>query len=537
MKSACGLQTLIGALTLFLTVFAPVVLAADEIRYRTEPGDTLVDLGKTMLTRPGDWVQVQQLNDIADPLKLPVGIELRIPIALLKPLPRSAVVGAVAGEATVDGRAADPGMRVGAGSELATGDDGHLTLQLPDGSELTLPARSSARIERLNGFRTNSSQDLRLRLGNGRIESRVVRQRGPSARYRIDTPTAVIGVRGTEFRVAWNESESLSLAEVTEGSVTVGSRSGGTRVVKAGSGIALPRGKRSSGPVYLPKAPALGPLPTAFDRPVFRFPLPAREGIDAWRVRVIRDGPLPAPTLFDALVSGDEVRIAGLPDGDYRLTVRGVDSRGLEGFDAEHAFTLKARPEPPFSFFPPVGANASAGAVALGWTAAPEAESYLFELAPGSGFTGEGVVRRKLGASRTTIELAPGNYVWRVASVRPDGDRGPWSDPVLLEVRPAQEAPSDPVIEAGTISFSWSGRPGQRFEYQFGRDIAFESLLASGATTVPEVSLARPGSGIHYIRVRSIDPDGFVSEWSGAHKVDLGFGFPWPLFVLPLLAL
>lgn len=537
MSPECLRRGLANLFALSLAGLAPAALAAEEIRYRTEPGDTLAGLGNSMLIRPGDWVRIQQLNDIADPLKLPVGIDLRIPVSLLKPLPRSGVVAAVAGDAKIDGRDATAGMRVGTGSELSTGEDGHITLQLPDGSELALPARSSARIERLNGFRTNRSQDLRLRLGNGRVESRVARQRGPSARYRIDTPTAVIGVRGTDFRVAWDESERLSITEVTQGSVAVTSKSGKASRVKAGSGMAIALGERSSGPVALPKAPELGALPADFDRPVLRFPLPDLAGNDAWRVRVTPSGQLPAPTLFEALVAGNEVRIAGLADGEYQLTLRGVDSRGLEGFDAVHAFRLKARPEPPFSFFPPVGGNASAGAVVLGWTGAPEAETYLFELSPNGSFAGEGVVRRELAATRTAVELTPGQYVWRVASIRADGDRGPWSDPVPLAVRPAQEAPTDVVVEGGTISFSWSGRPGQTFDYQFGRDTGFESLLMSGSTDVPAISLARPGSGVHYIRVRSVDPDGFVSEWSGAHKVDLGFGFPWPLFVIPLLAL
>lgn len=522
---------------LCVTAAVPAALAADEITYRTEPGDTLIDLGTAMLVRPSDWVRIQALNGIADPLKLPVGLELRIPVGLLKPLPRSGVVAAVAGDAKIDGRDASTGMRVGAGSALATGDDGHITLQLPDGSELALPARSSATIERLNGFRANRLQDLRLRLESGRVESRVAPQRGPSARYRIDTPTAVIGVRGTDFRVAWDAGEQTSRAEVTQGSVEVTAKSGMTRLVKAGTGMAIAPGARSAGPVALPGAPRLGALPVLFDRPMLRVQLPDRAGVDAWRVRVAPVGRVPAPTLFDERIEGDEVRIAGLADGEYRLMVRGIDARGLEGFDAEHLFRLAARPEPPFSLFPPVDGVVSAGEVALGWTDAPEGAAYLFELAPDGRSGGDGVIRRELEATRTTIDLAPGRYTWRVATVNPGGDRGPWSDPVPLEVRPAQAPPTDPVVEGNRISFSWSGQPGQRFDYQFGPDAGFESPRAAGTTDVPEVTLARPVSGIHYIRVRAIDPDGFVSEWSGAHKVDLGPGFPWPLLLIPVLAL
>lgn len=538
MIPACSRQALATLCAVLLAGLASGAgHAADEISYRTEAGDTLIGLGKAMLVRPDDWVRIQALNNIPDPMNLPVGIDLRIPVALLKPLPRSGIVAAVAGEAKVDGRDARTGMRVGTGSALSTGDDGHITLQLPDGSELSLPARSSASIERLNGFRASTAQDLRLRLHGGRVESRVARQRGPSARYRIDTPTAVIGVRGTDFRVAWDEGDRVSLAEVTKGSVAVQSRAGKTRLIKSGTGIALAAGASTSAAVALPGAPDLGSLPKVIEQTVFKLPLPPLAGIDAWRVRVAPVAELPAPTLFDERVEGDEVRIAGLADGDYQLTVRGVDPRGLEGFEAAHRFTLKARPEPPFSFFPPVGGNASAGSVKIGWTASPDAASYLFELAGDDSFGGDDVQRRALAGTGTTVELAPGTYVWRVAAVRSDGDRGPWSEPVSLLVRPAQEAPTDPVIEGGRIAFAWSGQPGQKFEYQFGPDPGFDSPLAAGTTAVPEVSLDRPGSGIHYIRVRAIDPDGFVSDWSGAHAVDLGFGFPWPVFIIPLLAL
>nr|MBL8456553.1 hypothetical protein [Zoogloeaceae bacterium] len=43
---------------LCVTAAVPAALAADEITYRTEPGDTLIDLGTAMLVRPSDWVRI-----------------------------------------------------------------------------------------------------------------------------------------------------------------------------------------------------------------------------------------------------------------------------------------------------------------------------------------------------------------------------------------------------------------------------------------------------------------------------------------------
>ena len=49
--------------------------------------------------------------------------------------------------------------------------------------------------------------------------------------------------------------------------------------------------------------------------------------------------------------------VATLPDGEYRVRVRGVDATGLEGRDAEWPLTLDARPEPPVLVSPAPGAN------------------------------------------------------------------------------------------------------------------------------------------------------------------------------------
>lgn len=512
---------------------------AQELIYRVEPGDTLMALGVALLRNPGDWVELQRINKVRDPRRLSIGKELRIPYALLRPFPRSAEVEAVAGDARIDGRAAAAGDRVGAGSVLDTGDDGHLAIALPDGSRLIVPARSTATISTLQGYAGTDEQSVELSLRKGRVESRVAPQRGPAARYRVDTPTAVIGVRGTDFRAGFEPDSRRSRAEVVSGSVGLRPLLGGAleRRVEHGFGLITGAGA-ASGLVPLLPPPRTDRLPVLFERPLLRIPMPELDGARAWRAQVVRaDAPL--PVLYDQRVEDGIARVAGLPDGEYRLLVRGIDANGLEGFDASHAFRLKARPEPPFNGAPAEGAKVPAGGVTLNWTHAPEAARYVVELAPLSDSAADPFAAALLHDGTASVSLrttlAAGTYVWRVASVREDGDRGPWSDPVSFTVRPLQELSEPPEIGEHEMAFRWVGEAGQRFEYQFSDDERFARILKQGATEAPELVLPKPSVGTYYLRIRAIDPDGYVNAWSGVQRVELPP--PWWYMLLPLIAL
>jgi hypothetical protein len=529
----------LSVVALFVFVGLPGPAVADEIRYRVLSGDTLIGIGESLLSRPADWTRVQVLNRVEDPYRIPVGTMLRIPVRLLRTEPREAEVIAVFGEARVDGVAASTGMAVAAGTAIETGDDGHIRLRLPDGSMLILPARSRARVDTLHGYRGTDTQDLKLDLERGGVESQVVPQRGPAARYRIDTPTAVIGVRGTDFRVAMDQPSGRMRAEVSSGQVRAeahASPAQRSRDISGGFGLVAMRGERLPQPVRLLPPPATDSIADLFERPVIRFALAADQAVFARRVQVRADMPL-APVLFDDVFATEEVRIAGLDDGRYRLIVRGIAADGLEGLDAEHIFVLKARPEPPFLSVPPNRGKTSAGPVGFEWTGASEAVRYRVQLVDGVGDDAPVVLDKEVEGVSARVELDPGHYAWRVASIRADGDQGPWSDAASFEVRPRPSEPEPPRFDPDTISFSWSGEDGQQFEYQFAADEAFATRLYEGRTDVPQVSLARPGPATYWLRVRTIDPDGYTSPWTTAQRVVVPASFPWWLLLLPLLLL
>ena len=513
----------------------PARAEEDVLRYVVQGGDTLIGLGESLFEDPHAWPGVQRLNGVANPRRIPIGTELRIPVRLLRKLPRAGEVIFVAGEAMADGRAVVTGDRVHAGTRLQTGAGSFLTVELPDGSRLTMQPRSRLRIEDLHGYRGfDDAQRASFDVEEGRIETDVQPQSGPAARYRIHTPTAIIGVRGTSFRVA--AQADVTHAEMREGTVEVSGDAPRDRRVRldAGFGLVARAGKPLPPPVALLPPPDLSALPDLLERPLMVFTLEPVADAVAYRGQVATDAAF-TQIVAEARSALPELKVAGLPDGQYYLRARAIDSHGLEGRDAQAGFRLKARPEPPFVITPRAGGKVNAGEVAFTWSRAEGAATYRFALSHDEDLSSPIVEDDALAEPARAVSLEAGTYHWRLASTRADGDRGPWGDPVTVTVRPPMAAVPPPAFDEASMYFAWGGEPGQRFEYQFADDERFASIVASGTVDVPELRMDRPAPGAYFLRVRAIDADGFVGDYSSAQQVIVPADFPEWLFSVPLL--
>jgi ferric-dicitrate binding protein FerR (iron transport regulator) len=102
---------------------------------------------------------------------------------------------------------------LGPGEVVRTGADGFAELMFNDGSRINLDANSSLMLESANG---NTST---YRLTLGRIKAHV--KRLGDRRYKVRTPTAICGVRGTEFVLETNEA-GASAVVVLQGEVAFG---------------------------------------------------------------------------------------------------------------------------------------------------------------------------------------------------------------------------------------------------------------------------------------------------------------------------
>lgn len=530
------LHAVLAALTVLPVAAAE---ALDYFHYTTEAGDTLIGIGEAILRQPADWRRVQHINRIADPKRIPIGTVLRIPVTLMRTDPVTATVSQVQGEVSGERGPLEAGAQIGSGAEIVTGQNGSTTIELSDGSLLTLQPGSRLSVESLNVIHGTKQQDAQLRLHKGRVEAQVDKQRGPAARFRVLTPTAAVGIRGTRFRVGTEEPGAppgTTRTEVTEGAVGV--EAGRARLaLTEGFGAVAAAGSIAQ-PVALLAPPVIAATASLQERPLVRVPFAEVTGARAYRAQVAVDAAFRS-ILAQAVFALNEAKFGDLADGNYHVRIRAIDRFGLEGRDADLAFRLKARPEPPFASRPQNQAKLRADTVAFAWTQADEAQRYRFQLARDGAFAEPVLERDDLGETHLAVteRLPPADYYWRVRSVRGDGDAGPWGDVQRFQLRAPPADPEPAKIDDKSLSFSWPAEPGQSFEFQLAKDEAFAQPIENRALREPTITLPKPDGGTYFMRVRATDPDGYVGPYTATQKIEVPHGKPWWMLLLlvPLL--
>lgn len=121
------------------------------------------------------------------------------------PGPRVGTFKQVQGEVLLgrgDGRAVQPGEAVRPGERIRTGKDGAASLVLKDGTVLVLGPDSTADLSQYQFNSTTQEGNLLVELlqGSVRMVTGLLAKVNPE-RFKVKTPTAVVGVRGTDFIV------------------------------------------------------------------------------------------------------------------------------------------------------------------------------------------------------------------------------------------------------------------------------------------------------------------------------------------------
>ena len=146
----------------------------------------------------------------------------------------------LAGQATVE-RAGESfpvtvGTAVEGGDIVVTGPLAHTTMTLVDGSEVRLGADTRFFVEEPDA-EDDTTATLFLIIGD--LWARIVRTPAAPSRFSITTPTAVVGIRGTELGVAVAD-DGTTLVAVEEGSVEVASPDGPRTTLAAGEQTEIP---------------------------------------------------------------------------------------------------------------------------------------------------------------------------------------------------------------------------------------------------------------------------------------------------------
>ncbi|MFN8644081.1 MAG: FecR family protein [Candidatus Binatia bacterium] len=180
-------------------------------------------------------------------------------VALLASVAAAEDVGTVAslrGQAEIGRGGAFTPAAVGAavqlGDQLRTGADGQLRVVFRDDSVIDLAAGSSMKVD-TQVFDPGASRFTSLlSLAAGKARAIVSKAYGaPGASYEVQTPTAVAGVRGTEFLIEYDAKRDATDVIGIEGRVmvrTLAERLNDTVYITAAQGTTVVRGMAPTAP-------------------------------------------------------------------------------------------------------------------------------------------------------------------------------------------------------------------------------------------------------------------------------------------------
>ncbi|MET0375460.1 MAG: FecR domain-containing protein, partial [Rhizorhabdus sp.] len=173
------------------------------------------------MTRREDYLAVQKLNKIADPRRLPIGGTLMVPAELLRMEPITGQIASFRGDVNVSGQPATLGMKILQGMRVETGANAFVTVALPDKSSISLPSQSRVSVVKLRRVLLTGGIQRTFRVTEGRARASVNPIREPGSDFQVTTPLSVAAVRGTDFRIAYDEAGGRALTEVVGGTVAV----------------------------------------------------------------------------------------------------------------------------------------------------------------------------------------------------------------------------------------------------------------------------------------------------------------------------
>ena len=305
---------------------------------------------------PDDWKEIVILNKMKDPNAIQPGQILKIPTRLMKLFPLSATLVSTSGDVQLGGSKVGVGTAVPEGSKLQTGRNSSAVLELADGSRVTLLPNTLAELatSRSYGLRgdtaasgsTNWFSGL-LRLSAGVLETLAAKNVKRSSPLQIETPTSLVGVRGTQFRVAFDDPASQNArTEVLEGNVRADNPAQGSGTdLTQGKGSVFNATVKAIAVVDLPKAPDLSKVPDLIFKPQALWPMPAATSYKAFRAQIAGDGNFDT-IVRDVVLKDGNAAFADLPNGQWFARVRSIRDDSIEGYDSVKVVQVMIPPQP-----------------------------------------------------------------------------------------------------------------------------------------------------------------------------------------------
>lgn len=158
-----------------------------------------------------------------------------------------------------------PGTRAYPGDTIITGTGGYVRMEMTDGGEIVLRPDSQLKIDAYTFTEAKPAEDsfvFSMLKGGLRTVTGLIGKRGNKDAYKLNTYTATIGIRGTQFDLRVCQGNCGALADGTYVAVRFGAvqttNSQGTLPVGSGQVAYVPPQRP---PVMLPRDPGIGFTP------------------------------------------------------------------------------------------------------------------------------------------------------------------------------------------------------------------------------------------------------------------------------------
>ncbi len=392
----------------------PVCAAAsdgDNIVYEFRPGDTLIGFGQKYLLHANDYRILQRQNNIADPVRIPVGRKITVPRSLLKFAAAKAKVISVRGRVMFNtSQQLSVGQSIGEGASITTAGTSFITLSLDDGSRISVPSNSDVRIRRLRSYVLGGALDYDFDVAKGSAQSKVIPLKTGNDRYQVRTPKAVSAVRGTDFQSRYDADQDRDFAEVVEGGLAVGTGTA-TNDVPAGNGIALTATGDVIKEAMLVAPTVIQPGRIQVD-PAITFATKLTADAAGYRYSLAADAGF-IDQVADTVAHNGTATFNDIGNGNYFVRARAISANGIEGLPVTYAFKRRLN-----------GVSASAGKGDDGynfkWLGQGEGvRRYHFQLYQGTTDSTALVDEASLDSEQINIaDLPPGEYYWRIGATQ-----------------------------------------------------------------------------------------------------------------------
>jgi hypothetical protein len=347
-------------LAALLATSVPLALAQQPaaepgIPYTVKPKDKLIGVSARLLNTPADWPEVARFNRLKNPNRISPGQIIQVPLRLMKSQPLNARLVSVYGDVQLGGAKAEVGSAVPEGARLQTGPNSSAVVELADGSRVALLPNTLAELATSRGYAVRDAAASPsatwfsglIRLVQGALDTVAAKSALRATPLQIQTPTSLVGVRGTQFRVAYDDPATQNArTEVLAGAVQADNTAqASSALLVQGKGAVLNPAVKDIKVVDLLKAPDLTATPGDILKPLALWPMPALGAAKGFRVQIAADESFDK-IVRDLVVTTGSADFSNLPNGGWFARIRGIDADGIEGYDSVKPVQVLLPPPP-----------------------------------------------------------------------------------------------------------------------------------------------------------------------------------------------